>query len=53
MHKFHKGDETFDQLTPEKQKQNRFSIKNNKMILQEIEKSKFASINNKRYYFSN
>ena len=40
--------ETFGQLSPE----NKFSIKNNEMILQEIEKSKFAQINDKRYYFS-
>ena len=45
--------ETFGQLSAEKQKQNRFTIKNNKMILQEIKKSKFAQINDKRYYFSN
>ena len=37
--------ETFGQLSAEKQKQNRFTIKNNEMILQEIEKSKFAQIN--------
>ena len=40
--------ETFAQLPKEKQKQNRFTIKNNQMILEEIEKSKFAQINNKR-----
>ena len=40
--------ETFGQLSPE----NKFSIQNNEMILQEIEKSKFAQINDKRYYFS-
>ena len=46
--------ETFGQLSAEKQKQlNRFTIKNNEIILQEIEKSKFAQINGKRYYFSN
>ena len=44
--------ETFAQLPKEKQKQNRFTIKINQMILEEIEKSKFAQINNKRYYFS-
>ena len=27
-------------------------MKNNGMILQEIEKSKFAQINNNKYYFS-
>ena len=41
--------ETFGQ---EKQKQNRFTIKNNQMVLEEIEKSKFAQINDERYYFS-
>ena len=43
---------TFGQLPVEKQKQKRFTIKNNKMILEEIEKSKFVQINDKRYYFS-
>ena len=43
---------TFGQISPEKQKQKLLSIKNNKMILQEIEKSKFAQINDKRHYFS-
>ena len=42
--------ETFRQLP--KQKQNRFKIKNNKMTLEETEKSKFAKINDKRYCFS-
>ena len=40
--------ETFGQLPKEKQKQNRFTIKNNQMILEEIEKSKFSQINNKK-----
>ena len=44
--------ETFGQLPKEKQKQNRFTIKNNQMVLEEIEKAKFAQINDKRYYFS-
>ena len=44
--------EALGQNLPEKQKQNRFAIKQNKMILEEIEKSKFAQINDKRYYFS-
>ena len=44
--------ETFGQLPKEKQKQNRFNIKNNQMVLEEIEKAKFAQINGKRYYFS-
>ena len=45
--------ETFGQLTQEKQKQNRFSIKNIETILEEIVNSKFAQINDKMYYFSN
>ena len=44
--------ETFSQLTQENQKQNRFSIKRDEMVLEKIEKSKFAQINDKRYYFS-
>ena len=40
-----KGIETFGQLTKEKQKQNRFAIKNNEMVLEETEKSKFTQIN--------
>ena len=44
--------ETFGQLAMEKQKQNRFAMKNNEMMLEEIEKSKFVQINDKRYYFS-
>ena len=44
--------ETFGQLPTEKQKQNRFMIKNNEMVLEEIEKSKFAQIINNRYYFT-
>ena len=42
--------ETFGQLT--QQKQNRYLIKKNEMSLEEIEKSKFAPINDKRYHFS-
>ena len=45
--------ETFEQLPKEKQKQNRFAIKNNQMELEEIGKLKFAQINDKRYYFTN
>ena len=45
--------EIFRQLPNQKQKQNRCTIKNNQMIFEEIEKSKFSQINNKRYYFSN
>ena len=44
--------ETFGQLPKGKHKQNRFTIKNNSMVLDEIEKSKFVQINDKRYYFS-
>ena len=44
--------ETFGNLPTEKQKACRFKIKNNNMVLQEIEKLKLAQINNKRYYFS-
>ena len=44
--------ENYCQNQPKKQKQNRFAIKENKMILKEIEKSKFLQINDKRYYFS-
>ena len=44
--------EAFGQLLKEKHKQNRFTIKNNQVVLEEIEKSKFAQINDKRYYFS-
>ena len=42
----------FDQLNQGKQNENRFSIKRNEMVLEEIEKSKFAQINDKRRYFS-
>ena len=41
----------FGKLTQEKHRQNRFSIKKAK-FLEEIEKSKFAQINRKRYYFN-
>ena len=44
--------ETFGILPAEKQKACRFTIKNNDMFLQEIEKSKFAQIKDKRYCFS-
>ena len=44
--------ETFRQLPKEKQKQNRFTIRNNQMIPEEIEKSKLSQISNNRYYFS-
>ena len=36
-----------------KQKQKRFAIKNNQMMLEETEKPKSTQINDKRYYFSN
>ena len=45
--------ETFGQNLPKRQKQNRFAIKQNEMVLEEIEKSKFVKINDKRYYLSN
>ena len=45
--------ETFGQLPKEKHKQNVFTIKNNQIVLEEIEKSKFSQIYDKRYYFSN
>ena len=44
--------ETFGQLPKEKQKQGRFLVKNNEIVLKEIEKSKSSQINDKRYYFS-
>ena len=44
--------EIFGQLTQEKQKQNRFLIKKDEMSLEKIEKSKFAQIIDKRYYFT-
>ena len=44
--------ETFGQNLPERQKQNRFAIKQNEMVLEETEKSKFVKINDKRYYLS-
>ena len=39
---------TFVQLPLKKQKQNRFAVMKN-MFLEEMEKSKFAQINDKRY----
>lgn len=42
---------TFDQFSQERQVQFRFSVKNNKMILEEMQKSKFAQVIDKRYYF--
>ena len=44
--------ETFGQNLPEKPKLNRFAIKQNEIVLEEIEKSKFTQITEKRYYFS-
>ena len=35
---------TFDQFSQERQVQFRFSVKNNKMILEEMQKSKFAQV---------
>ena len=37
-----KNTETFGQLPLEKQKQDRFMVKKNKLFLEEIEKSKFS-----------
>ena len=46
--------ETFAHLLNEKQnKKKMFAIKNNEMVLEEVEKPKFAQKNDKRYYFSN
>ena len=47
-----KQNETFSRLSQEKQKLNRFTITSNEMVVEEIEKSKFAQINDKRHYFS-
>ena len=44
--------ETFGQLDVQKQSQFRFFVKNNSTVLEEIQKSKFSQINDKRYYFS-
>ena len=43
--------ENFGQLKKETYQQDRFSIKKNEMFLDKVEKSKFAQINDKRYYF--
>lgn len=45
--------EIFHQNQPEKQKQSRFAIEENEMVLKEMEKSQFSQINDKKYYFSN
>lgn len=47
-----KDNKTFGQLTQEKQNQNRFPIKRNEMVLEEMEKWKVAQINEKRCCFS-
>ena len=44
--------ESFGQTINEKLSQFRFSVKKNEMVLEQIEKSKFAQINDERYYFS-
>ena len=44
--------EAFGQLSGENQKQNSFNVKNNQMVLEEINKSRFAQINEKHYYFA-
>ena len=41
-----------DSYQRKKQKPNRFAIKNNQMVLEEIGKSKFVQINDERYYLS-
>ena len=44
--------ESFGHAINEKHSQFRFSVKKNEMVFEQIEKSKFAQINDKRYYFS-
>lgn len=44
--------QSFRQLKKEKQPQHRFSIKHNLMVLEKVQKLKFALIKDKRYYFS-
>ena len=44
--------ESFGQLSPEKHTHHRFLLENNSMVLEEIKKSKFTQINDKRYYLS-
>ena len=44
--------ESFSQNVNKKHSQFRFSVKKNEMVLEQIEKSKFVQINEKRYYFS-
>ena len=43
--------ENFGQLKKDTVNQSRFTVKKNKIILETVEKSKFAQINDKRYYF--
>ena len=43
--------ENFGQLQKDTVKQNKFTVKKNEMILESVEKSKFAQINDKKYYF--
>ena len=45
--------ENFGQLQKDTVNQNRFTVKNNEMILETVETSKFAQINDKSYYFEN
>ena len=45
--------EKFGQLPKENVTQYRFPVKQNEMLLQEVKKSKFPQINDKRYCFSN
>ena len=44
--------ETVGQLDAQKHSRFRFFVKNNSMVLEEIQKSKFSQINDKRYCFS-
>ena len=43
--------ERFGKVKNEYLSQHRFAVKHNEMNVQEVKKSKFAQINNKRYYF--
>ena len=43
--------QTFGEAKDEYSKQYKFAVKNNEMSLEEVNKCKFAQINDKRYYF--
>ena len=45
--------ESFGQFYKEKQTQFRLSVKNNSVVLEEVQKSNFAQINDEKYYFIN